>query len=81
METSLAVRAGGITKRFGDVVALDGIDLDVAPGRIHGLVGHFPTAIDVVGGQVLVSNTRGATRARSSSSGDPALTRCRTAPR
>jgi ABC-2 type transport system ATP-binding protein len=34
-----AVRARGITKRFGDVIALDGIDLDVAPGRIHGVVG------------------------------------------
>jgi ABC-2 type transport system ATP-binding protein len=39
MGTSLAVRARGITKCFGDVVALDGIDLDVAPGRVHGLVG------------------------------------------
>ena len=39
MDTSLAVRARAITKRFGDVVALDGIDLDVSPGRIHGLVG------------------------------------------
>ena len=39
METTLAVRARGITKCFGDVVALDGIDLDVAPGQIHGLVG------------------------------------------
>src|SRR5215467_5485346 len=39
MDTSLAVRAREITKCFGDVVALDGIDLDVAPGRIHGLVG------------------------------------------
>jgi len=35
----LAVRAHGITKCFGDVVALDGVDLDVAPGQIHGLVG------------------------------------------
>src|SRR5215475_3103672 len=35
----LAVRAREVTKRFGDVVALDGIDLDVAPGSIHGLVG------------------------------------------
>jgi ABC-2 type transport system ATP-binding protein len=24
---------------FGDVVALDGTDLDAAPGRIHGVVG------------------------------------------
>ncbi|GAA4836552.1 ABC transporter ATP-binding protein [Saccharopolyspora rosea] len=39
MDGTLAVRARGITKCFGDVVALDGIDLDVAPGRIHGLVG------------------------------------------
>ncbi|HEY3479677.1 MAG TPA: ABC transporter ATP-binding protein [Streptomyces sp.] len=39
MDTLLAVRARGITKCFGDVVALDGIDLDVAQGRIHGLVG------------------------------------------
>src|SRR5262245_53981869 len=34
-----AVRARGITKRFGEVVALDGVDLDVASGQIHGLVG------------------------------------------
>jgi len=34
-----AVRARGITKCFGDVVALDGVDLDIAPGQIHGLVG------------------------------------------
>src|SRR5882757_1311162 len=39
MHTTLAVRARGIIKSFGDVVALDGVDLDVAPGQIHGLVG------------------------------------------
>ncbi|MER5540078.1 ABC transporter ATP-binding protein [Streptomyces mirabilis] len=39
MDTPLAVQARGITKRFGDVVALDGVDLDVAQGQIHGLVG------------------------------------------
>jgi ABC-2 type transport system ATP-binding protein len=39
MDTLLAVRARGITKCFGDVVALDGVDLDVAQGQIHGLVG------------------------------------------
>jgi ABC-2 type transport system ATP-binding protein len=39
MDAAMAVRARGITKCFGDVVALDGIDLDVAPGRIHGVVG------------------------------------------
>lgn len=39
MEPSTAVRARGLTKTFGDVVALDGVDLDVAAGQIHGLVG------------------------------------------
>src|SRR5579859_7100872 len=39
MDTRRAVRARGITKCFGDVVALDDVDLDLAPGQIHGLVG------------------------------------------
>jgi ABC-2 type transport system ATP-binding protein len=39
MTVCAAVRAQGIVKRFGEVVALDGIDLDVAQGQIHGLVG------------------------------------------
>src|SRR5690242_11088412 len=39
MEPSPAVRARGITKSFGDVVALDGVDFDVAAGQVHGLVG------------------------------------------
>ena len=34
-----AVRARGLTKTFGDVIALDGVDLDVSAGQIHGLVG------------------------------------------
>ena len=39
MDALFAVRARGITKHFGDVVALDGVDLDVSRGQIHGLVG------------------------------------------
>ncbi|WP_405472447.1 ABC transporter ATP-binding protein [Streptomyces canus] len=39
MDALHAVRARGITKCFGDVVALDGVDLDVTQGQIHGLVG------------------------------------------
>jgi ABC-2 type transport system ATP-binding protein len=39
MGTAAAVRARRITKCFGNVVALDCIDLDVARGQIHGLVG------------------------------------------
>ncbi|HVW40996.1 MAG TPA: ABC transporter ATP-binding protein [Amycolatopsis sp.] len=34
-----AVRARGVTRCFGEVIALDGVDLDVAQGQIHGLVG------------------------------------------
>lgn len=39
MQRTPAARARGISKYYGDVVALDGVDLDVEPGRIHGLVG------------------------------------------
>jgi ABC-2 type transport system ATP-binding protein len=35
----LAVRARGLGKSFGEVVALDGVDLTVAEGQVHGLVG------------------------------------------
>jgi branched-chain amino acid transport system ATP-binding protein len=33
----LAVR--GLTRRFGGLTAVDGVDLDVLPGQIHGLIG------------------------------------------
>jgi ABC-2 type transport system ATP-binding protein len=39
MDTTTAVRGHGITKVFGDVVALDHVDMNVAQGQIHGLVG------------------------------------------
>ena len=39
MESSPAVRSRGITKYFADVVALDGVDLDIPRGQVHGLVG------------------------------------------
>jgi ABC-2 type transport system ATP-binding protein len=39
MNQPCSVRARGITKYFDDVVALDGVDLDVAAGQIHGVVG------------------------------------------
>lgn len=36
---STVVRARGLTKAFGDVIALDGVDVDISAGQIHGLVG------------------------------------------
>jgi ABC-2 type transport system ATP-binding protein len=39
MGRSSAVSARGLTKYFGDVVALDGVDLDIEAGHIHGIVG------------------------------------------
>jgi len=37
--SAIAVRARGLTKTFGDVIALAGVDLDIAAGQVHGLVG------------------------------------------
>ncbi|MEA2674577.1 MAG: type transport system ATP-binding protein, partial [Chloroflexota bacterium] len=34
-----AVEAIGLQKRFGEIQAVDGIDLALAPGRIYGLLG------------------------------------------
>jgi ABC-2 type transport system ATP-binding protein len=39
MRSTSAVTARGITKSFGNVLALDSMDLDVADGQVHGLVG------------------------------------------
>jgi ABC-2 type transport system ATP-binding protein len=37
--TDIAILAEGLTKRFGDVVALDGIDFQVPAGTVFGLLG------------------------------------------
>ena len=34
-----AVRMQGVVKRFGSVTALDGLDLQVATGEVHGFLG------------------------------------------
>lgn len=39
VDTQFAVRAHGIRKCFADVVALDGVNIDVMPGEVHGLIG------------------------------------------
>lgn len=33
-----AISISGLTKRYGSVCALDGLDLHVAPGEVHGLL-------------------------------------------
>jgi ABC-2 type transport system ATP-binding protein len=38
-QVGLAIRAEGLVRRFGDNVAVDGVDLKVAPGEIYGLLG------------------------------------------
>src|SRR5512140_426387 len=37
--TALPISTRGLTKRYGDLVAVDGLDLDVVPGEIFGLLG------------------------------------------
>jgi ABC-2 type transport system ATP-binding protein len=39
MHRKHAVLARAVSKLYGEVVALDGVDLDIEEGRIHGLVG------------------------------------------
>ena len=39
IETGFAVRCRGLKKRYGDVVAVDGLDLDVVAGECFGLLG------------------------------------------
>ncbi len=50
------LEVAGLVKRFGDVVALNGLDLRVAPGEVVGLVGHNgagkTTAVEVILGLV-----------------------------
>ena len=36
---STGVRIRGLRKRYGDTIALDGLDLDVQPGEILGIAG------------------------------------------
>ena len=34
-----AISVSGLVKNFGHVRALDGLDLEVAPGEVHGFLG------------------------------------------
>ena len=39
MTATAAIRTVGLTKRYGSVTAVDGIELDVPPGDIYGFLG------------------------------------------
>ena len=39
MDTTYAIEATGVTKRFGDTVALDGVDLAAREGTVLGVLG------------------------------------------
>ncbi len=39
MGTDPVIRVRGLVKRYGDLVAVDGIDFDVGPGEVFGLLG------------------------------------------
>ncbi len=58
------VAVEGVSKRYGAVVALDDVELSIAPGEIHALVGHNgagkSTLVKVLSG--LVTPDRGALR-------------------
>jgi oleandomycin transport system ATP-binding protein len=39
---SYAIRTEGLVKRYGDMVALDGVDLEVPTGKVIGVLGPEP---------------------------------------
>ncbi len=53
-----AIRVRGLVKRFGDVRALDGVDLEVAPGTVLALLGR-PVPSPLQEGEEGVEGARG----------------------
>jgi ABC-2 type transport system ATP-binding protein len=39
MDPATVISTSGLVKRFGYVVALDGLDLEVTAGEVHGFLG------------------------------------------
>ena len=75
-----AIRATGLVKRYGDVTALDGVDLDVAEGTVLGLLGPNgagKTTIVRILTTLLVPDAGSATVAGADVRSDPAGVRSR----
>lgn len=57
------IEAIGISKRFGDTLALDGVDFDLYPGEIHGLCGANgsgkSTFLNIINGHGVIAGTGG----------------------
>ncbi|MFV0258147.1 MAG: ATP-binding cassette domain-containing protein [Acidimicrobiales bacterium] len=78
MSAPAAVSARGLTKRFGDVTALDGLDLDVARGTVLGLLGPNgagKTTVVSILATLLVPDAGSATVAGADVIGEPARVR------
>ena len=68
---SVAVSVRGLTKRFGDFTAVDGIDFDVARGEIFGFLGPNgsgkTTTIRMLTGTIAPQRAASASSAKTSS--------------
>lgn len=58
-DVASAVRLHGVGRRFGATIALDDIDLDLTPGRVHALVGQNgagkSTCLGIIAGRISAS--------------------------
>lgn len=48
-DMTAAIRCAGLVKRYRDVTALDGLDLEVEPGQVFGFLGPNGTGKPVTG--------------------------------
>ena len=76
MDNELMIEARGLTKRYGETVALDGVDLEVAAGSVLGVLGPNGAG-KTTGVRILTTLTRSTPARR----GWPATTSCARPPR
>lgn len=73
--SAAAIRLRGVGRRFANIVALDGVDLDVRPGEVHAIVGENgagkSTCLSILAGRILPSDGTVEFFGRSLPLGDP----------